>query len=307
MNSRIVKTFIPDIPIRYTRKMIVDKFVDMKIGKVIYFDRATDNSSDISPVFLYLSLFDTENAKKWEKEINEKGNSKIVYDKESGLTWKTMRYLDRMLRSDNKKCNATTKKTKTKPIVENRRMIPMYRKVEDTEFDEKISKDDSKNIYKNFYKIKPKNKNIIERGSRTSPTHITSTEVQPNAPITSGKSLSVKSVNDDIVYVPPHKRKQLRDIITTNTNNILLSFEEFFNPKKHPEFTSGFPYGEPIIAVPFTTTTSSNADAYASADDVVDFNIMEEEIFGPIKVELEKQAFYELWGKICVDFGVTAR
>jgi hypothetical protein len=111
-SARIFKTFIPSIPKQVSRKTIVDNFNNMKIGKVFYLDKVDKKNTDDSVAFVYLSLYETECAKKWADDVEKNGGSDIVYDKKTGSSWKTYLYLDREHRPMNSKAIVQSKKMK---------------------------------------------------------------------------------------------------------------------------------------------------------------------------------------------------
>jgi hypothetical protein len=99
-SSRVFKTFLPSIPKQVSRKTIIDNFNEMKIGKVFYIEKVDKKKKDDSVAFVYLTLYETEQAKKWENEVVNEGCSDIVYDKKTGLAWKTYLYLNREQRKE---------------------------------------------------------------------------------------------------------------------------------------------------------------------------------------------------------------
>lgn len=134
-SARIFKTFLPSIPKKVSRKTIIDNFKNMKIGKVFYVDKVDKNKEE-SVAFVYLSLYETEHAKKWADEVEKKGGSNIIYDKKTGLEWKIYPYLDREHRYKNYKVLVPMKKLKIKKSKKNMEEIDddniVYKSVSDT-------------------------------------------------------------------------------------------------------------------------------------------------------------------------------
>jgi hypothetical protein len=209
-SARIFKTFIPSIPKQVSRKTIIDNFNHMKIGKVFYIDKVDKKNTDDSVAFVYLSLYETERAKKWADEVEKNGGSDIVYDKKTGSSWKTYLYLDREHRPTNYKAIVQTKKMnkvkKSKKNVE--------------EYDEEVVVYTPASSYK---KMEPKDTVVYVPPYK---------RVEPNDTVVYVPPYKRMEPNDTVVYVPPYKCMEDKE---TQCEYEELSKEIFVEAKKDLE------------------------------------------------------------------------
>jgi len=272
-SARIFKTFIPSIPNQVSRKTIVDNFNNMKIGKVFYLDKVDKKNTDDSVAFVYLSLYETECAKKWADEVEKNGGSDIVYDKKTGSSWKTYLYLDREHRPMNSKAIMQSKKMK-----KNKKS---KKNVE--EFDEEeVIVCTPASPYK---RAEPNDEVVyVPPYKRT----------EPNDEVVYVPPYKRTEPNDDVVYVPPYKRAEPNDTIV------------YVPPYKRAE-----PNDEVVYVPPYKRLEPNDDVVYVppckrmeDKETQCEYEELSKEIFVEAKKELEKLAFYELWDGICIDFGV---
>lgn len=101
MSSNIINIYIPRILGSVKRNTIINTFSYMNIGDIFYIDmykKMNENKNPYYFAFISLKLYDSKSAQELEETLNEKGVTRITYDKSKNHYWEVKKHIDRSLR-----------------------------------------------------------------------------------------------------------------------------------------------------------------------------------------------------------------
>lgn len=102
MSSNIINIYIPRILGNVKQNTIINTFRYMNIGDVFYIDmykKINENKNPYYFAFISLKLYDSKPAEELENSLNEKGVTRIIYDKPRNHYWEVKKHIDRSLRT----------------------------------------------------------------------------------------------------------------------------------------------------------------------------------------------------------------